>query len=115
MNEKNSEIVAQLPRYGKVLANPKVPGRADPAVFPRPGLRPTGILYACCEWGPAFVNLSLTLSSVFPLLKDLRRNRLSSRLMPPNPAPTPDKYEEKTRQDAIATACAAAVPARRKR
>jgi hypothetical protein len=46
MNEKNSKIVAQLPRCGKVLANPKVPGRADPAVFPRPGLTPTGILYA---------------------------------------------------------------------
>jgi hypothetical protein len=69
--------------------------------------RLAGILYASREWRHLFVNLSLTLSSVFLLLKDFRRKRLSGRLMPLKPAPTPDKYEEKDERDAIA----AAVPA----
>jgi hypothetical protein len=34
--------------------------------------------------------------------------------MPLKPAPSPDKYEKKDEQDAIAAACAA-VPAQRKR
>jgi hypothetical protein len=72
-----------------------------------------GILYAQCEWRHLFVNLSLTISSAFSLLKDLRRNRLSGRLMPLNPAPTPDKYEEKTARDAIGTGCADGAPAQR--
>jgi len=33
-----------------------------------------------CEWRPPFVNLSLTLWSIFLLLKDLRRSRLDGRL-----------------------------------
>ena len=81
-----------------------------------PGLsrQPTGILYASREGRHLYVNLSLTLSSAFSLLNDLRRKRLSDRLMPLKPAPTPDKYEEKDERDAIGAACAAAVPARRK-
>jgi hypothetical protein len=71
-----------------------------------PELKPTAgdqiSLYTNCEWRRRLVNLSLTLSSAFPLLKDLRRNRLSGRLMPLNPAPTPDKYEKKTARDAVA-------------
>ena len=38
------------------------------------------ILYAPGEWWPLFVNLSLTLSSAFLILKDLRRNRLAGGL-----------------------------------
>jgi hypothetical protein len=34
MNEKNSEIVAQLPRCGKVLASPKAPGSGLKALDP---------------------------------------------------------------------------------
>jgi hypothetical protein len=52
-------------------------------------------LYASGEGRHVFVNLSLTLSSAFLLLKDLRRKRLSGRLTPLQPAPTLDKYEEK--------------------
>jgi hypothetical protein len=82
-----------------------------------PGLsrQRTGFLYASREGRHLFVNLFLTLSSAFPLLNDLRRKRLSGRLMPLKPAPTPDKYEEKDERDANDAACAAAVPVRRKR
>jgi hypothetical protein len=59
-------------------------------------------LYAFGEWRRLFVNLSLTVSSAFLLLKDLRRNRLIGRLTQLQPAPTPDKYEEKRLRDAIA-------------
>ena len=45
-----------------------------------PGLHPTGILYASCVWRHLCVNLSLTVSSAFLLLKDPRRNRLAGRL-----------------------------------
>jgi len=44
---------------------------------------------------PLFVNLCLTFSLAFPLLKDFRRNRLSGRLTPIKAAPTLDKYEKK--------------------
>ena len=54
------------------------------------------LLYTSGDCRRLLVNLSLTLSSAFPLLKDLRRKRLSGGLMPLKPAPTPDKYEEKT-------------------
>ena len=82
-----------------------------------PGLsrQRTGFLYASREDRHLFVNLSLTLSSAFLILKDFRRKRLSGRLMPLKPAPTPDKFGKKTEQDAIGAACAAAVPARRTR
>jgi hypothetical protein len=58
-------------------------------------------LYAFGEWWRLFVNLALTVSSAFLLLKDLRRNRLVGRLTQLQPAPTPDKYEEKYLRDAI--------------
>jgi hypothetical protein len=72
-------------------------------------------LYTSGDCRRLFVNPSLTLSSAFLLLKNFRRKRLSGRLMPLKPAPTPDKYEEKDERDAIAAACAAAAPAQRKR
>jgi hypothetical protein len=59
----------------------------------------------------SLVNLSLTLSSVFLILKDLRRNRLANGLTRLKPAPTLDKYGKNTERDAIAAACAAALPA----
>jgi hypothetical protein len=72
-------------------------------------------LYASGECRHQLVNLFLTLSSAFLILKDFRRKRLSEMLMPLEPAPTPDKYEEKDERDAIAAACAAAVLAARRR
>jgi len=63
----------------------------------------------------AVVNLVLTLSSAFPILKDFRRKRLSGGLTPLKPALTPDKYEENDVRDAIAAACAADGPAARGR
>jgi hypothetical protein len=41
---------------------------------------PGGILYAWCEWRHLSVNLSLTLSSPFLILKDLMGKRLVGRL-----------------------------------
>ena len=64
-----------LTRRGMPRKEPRTAGRLSK----RPGLRPTG-LYASCEWRHLFVNLSLTLSSAFLLLKDLQRNRLAGRL-----------------------------------
>jgi hypothetical protein len=52
----------------------------------------------------SFVNLSLTLSSAFPRLKDLLRNRLDGRLTRLHPTPTPDKYEENAERDVVAAA-----------
>jgi hypothetical protein len=52
--------------------------------------------------GDPFVNLSLTFSSFFLLLMDLRRNRLDGRLTRLRPAPTLDKYGENTVRDAVA-------------
>jgi len=49
-----------------------------------------------------FVNVPLTFSRFFLPLMDLRRNRLDGRLTRLQPAPTPDKYEEKCVRDAIA-------------
>ena len=49
----------------------------------------------------------------FPSSEDLRRNRLDGGLTRLQPAPTPDKYEENTIRDAIAAACATAVPGAR--
>jgi hypothetical protein len=62
-----------------------------------------------------FVNLSLTFSSDFLLLMDLRRNRLDGRLTRLQLAPTSDKYEEKDRSRRRRRAWAAAVLAQRKR
>jgi hypothetical protein len=81
----------------------------------KPASSPTGILYTSCEWRHVLVNLSLTFACAFLLLKDLQRNRLAGRLMKFQRAPTLDNSRENTEQDAIAAACAAAVPARRKR
>jgi hypothetical protein len=61
------------------------------------------------------VNLFLTLSSAFLILKDFLRKRLSGGLTPLKPTPTPDKYEENDERNAIAAARAAAVPAQRRR
>jgi hypothetical protein len=72
-------------------------------------------LYASGEGRHVFVNLSLTLSSAFLLLKDLRRKRLSGRLTPLQPAPTLDKYEEKNRSRRHRRAGAPAVPVVRRR
>jgi hypothetical protein len=70
-------------------------------------------LYASGEWRHLFVNLFLTISSAFPLLKDLRRNRLAVRLTWLQPAPTLDKSGKNTGRNAIAAASGAAVsPAR---
>jgi hypothetical protein len=68
-------------------------------------------LYTTGDCRHLFVNLFLTLSSAFLILKDFRRKRLSGRLTLLKPAPTPDKYEEKDELDAIAVACAAAIRA----
>jgi hypothetical protein len=59
----------------------------------------------------AVVNLFLTFSSAFLILKDFLRKRLTGGLTPLKPAQTPDKYEENDERNAIAAACAAAVPA----
>jgi hypothetical protein len=72
-------------------------------------------LYASCEWRHLLVNSSLTLSSTFLLLKDLQRNRLAGRLTVIETAPAPDNCEEKHRPGRRLHACAAAVPAARKR
>jgi 3-Oxoacyl-[acyl-carrier-protein (ACP)] synthase III C terminal len=72
-------------------------------------------LYASCECRYRLVNLSLTLSSAFLLLKDFHRNRLAGRLTRLQPAPTLDKSGKNTERDAVAAACAAAVPAARRR
>jgi hypothetical protein len=66
-------------------------------------------LYTSGEWRHLFVNLSLTLSPVFPLMKDLHRNRLASRLTWLQPTPTLDKSGKNTGRNAIAAACGAAV------
>ncbi|MGB7915679.1 MAG: hypothetical protein WCF79_10350, partial [Rhodomicrobium sp.] len=47
-------------------------------------------MYTSGDWRHLLVNLSLTLSSAFFILKDLRRKRLSGRLMPLKPAPILD-------------------------
>jgi hypothetical protein len=75
------------------------------------GFQTEGHLNARWVWRPLFVNLSLTLSSVFLILKDLRRNRLANRLTRLKPAPTLDKYGKNTERDALAAVCAAALPA----
>jgi hypothetical protein len=72
-------------------------------------------LYANCEWRHLFVNLSLTLSSALLTQKDLQRNRLAGGLTRAEPTPALDNCGETTERDAIAAACAAAVPAARKR
>jgi hypothetical protein len=53
--------------------------------------------------GPSPVNFPLTFSLFSLPLMDLRRNRLDGGLTRLQPAPTPDKYEENTARDAIAT------------
>jgi hypothetical protein len=60
-----------------------------------------GILYTSGDWRHLLVNLSLTLSSAFLILKDLRRKRLSGRLMPLKPTLILDKYGENTERHAI--------------
>jgi hypothetical protein len=72
-------------------------------------------LYASGERRHLFVNLSLTLSSAFPILKDCRRKRLSGRLTPLKPASTPDKYGKKDVRDAVGAARAYSVTAKLKR
>jgi hypothetical protein len=72
-------------------------------------------LYATCEWRHLLVNLSLTLSSAFLVLEDLRRNRPAVRLTRLHPAPTLDKSGKNTERNAIAAACDAAVSTARKR
>jgi hypothetical protein len=57
--------------------------------------------------------LSLTLSPVFLLLKDLQRKRLAGRLTLLKPAHTFDNTRKNTERRAIATARAAAVRAAR--
>jgi hypothetical protein len=52
--------------------------------------------------GGIFVNLSLTLSSAFLLLKDCQRNRLAGRLTQLKPTPTFDKYGKNAERDAVA-------------
>ena len=56
---------------------------------PEPGSGPSGFLYASGEWQRVFVNLFLTLSSPFFLLKDLQRNRLAGRLTKAPARPSP--------------------------
>jgi len=72
-------------------------------------------LYANCEWRHLVVNLSLTLSLAFLLLKDLQRNRLAGGLTVLEPAPAYDNCEEKGRMGRHPRACAAAFPAARRR
>jgi hypothetical protein len=53
-------------------------------------------LYASSDWRHLFVNLSLTLTPVFLLLKDLQRNCLAGRLTRLQPALIPDKSGKNT-------------------
>jgi hypothetical protein len=61
------------------------------------------------------VNLSMTLSFTFLLLKDLHRNRLAGKLTKAPARSNPWYCEENTGRDGIADACAAAFPALRTR
>jgi hypothetical protein len=68
-----------------------------------PACRPD-ILYASGEWRHLFVNLSMTLASLFLLLKDLRRIRLAGGLTGASARSNPWYCEENTERDAIPAA-----------
>jgi ribosome biogenesis protein Tsr3 len=72
-------------------------------------------LYASIGWRHLFINLSLTLSSAFRILRDLRRKRLYGRLMPLKSAPNPDKYGKKDELNAVGAPRAYSVTVKLKR
>jgi hypothetical protein len=78
-------------------------------------LRLSGILYAIWRMSAYACQAVLTISSAFLILKDLQRKRLAVRLTKAPTRPTPIFTKKNIGRDAIAAACAAAVPALRTR
>ena len=76
-----------------VSATPSNPVDARPAA--NLASRLSGILYASGECRHLFVNLSLTLASLFLILKDLQRNLLAGGLTRASARSNPYIYEEK--------------------